>query len=132
MGRMDAQVKLRGFRVELGEIEATLINCPSVKECAVTVVEHSPGDKRLVAHVVGRDNGALDGNHLRSFLKENLPDYMIPSVFVTLEKMPLSPNGKIDRRALPAIEPLHFNLDSNYLTPRTPTEEILAASGVRC
>ncbi|HEV7398617.1 MAG TPA: amino acid adenylation domain-containing protein [Pyrinomonadaceae bacterium] len=126
VGRVDAQVKLRGFRVELGEIEATLINCPLVRECAVTVIEHGPGDKRLVAYVVGRDNDALDGNQLRSFLKDNLPDYMIPSVFLTLEKMPLLPNGKIDRRALPPIDPLQLNLDSNYLPASTPTEEILA------
>jgi amino acid adenylation domain-containing protein len=126
VGRMDAQVKLRGFRVELGEIEARLSEHHLVKECAVSVFEHGPGDKRLVAYVVGRDEGALDRNKLRSFLKDNLPDYMVPSVFFTLEKMPLLPNGKIDRRALPPIDPLHFNLDSNYLAPHTPTEEILA------
>jgi non-ribosomal peptide synthetase component F/acyl carrier protein len=126
VGRVDAQVKVRGFRVELGEIEARLIQCPLVKECAVAVVEPGPGDKRLVAYVVGRDNDAVDVNQLRSFLKENLPDYMIPSVFLMLEKMPLLPNGKIDRRALPPIDPLHLHLDSNYLPPSTPTEEILA------
>jgi len=126
VGRADAQVKLRGFRVELGEIEATLINCPSVKECAVTVVELGPGDKRLVAYVVGRGHDTLDVNQLRSFLKDNLPDYMIPSVFLSLEKMPLLPNGKIDRRSLPPIDPLQLNLESNYLPPNTPTEQILA------
>jgi amino acid adenylation domain-containing protein len=127
LGRMDVQVKLRGFRVELGEIEARLSEHPSVKECAVNVVELGPDDTRLVAYVVGRETGALDRNKLRSFLKENLPDYMVPSVFVSLEKMPLTPSGKIDRRGLPAIEPLHLNPDSSQFTPRTPTEEILAS-----
>jgi amino acid adenylation domain-containing protein len=126
VGRVDAQVKVRGFRIELGEIEAVLSNCPAISECAMAVLEQGAGDKRLVAYVVGQDNSELDSNKLRSFLKDKLPDYMIPSLFVTLDKMPLMPNGKIDRRALPQIDPLHFNIESSHLAPRTPTEEILA------
>lgn len=116
LGRLDHQVKIRGFRIELGEIETALLACPGVQACAVIVREDKPGDKRLVAYVVeqscelevaiGKEAQTATRNlqpaTLREHLKTNLPDHMIPSAFVMLDALPLSPNGKIDSRALPA------------------------------
>jgi amino acid adenylation domain-containing protein len=122
LGRIDHQVKLRGYRIELGEIEAALVQHPDVDQAVVTAREDSPGDKRLVAYVVG--NAEVDV--LRGHLKQSLPDYMVPSAFVMLEALPLSPNGKIDRKALPAPEQGAV-ARSEYVAPRTPTEEVLAS-----
>ncbi len=104
LGRTDQQVKLRGFRIELGEIEALLWQYPAVKEAIVIARQDQPGEPRLVAYVVGQaqNNEELDIQALRTYLKARLPSYMIPSAFVTLHALPLTPTGKIDRRALPA------------------------------
>ena len=126
VGRADAQVKVRGYRIELGEIEAVLSRYPGVRECVIAVLEQVASDKKLVAYVVGRGDVTLDSGELRGFLKDKLPDYMIPFAFQTIDKMPLTPSGKIDRRALPALDPLYLTLDAGYQAPRTPTEEILA------
>ncbi|HET6345278.1 MAG TPA: AMP-binding protein, partial [Myxococcota bacterium] len=104
LGRRDEQVKVRGFRIELGEIEAALGGHDGVREAVVVVSEDEGGEKRLVAYVVGQDGEEASSSELRSYLKEKLPEYMIPSQFVRLAEMPLTPSGKVDRRALPAPE----------------------------
>ncbi|WNG36166.1 amino acid adenylation domain-containing protein [Archangium violaceum] len=124
-GRLDSQVKLRGFRIELGEIESILDKHPSVRQCVVIAREDRPGDKRLVAYVVTAGQQAPAASELRAYLKEHLPEYMVPSAFVVLEQLPLTPNGKVNRKALPAPEVTAS--DAEYIAPRTPTEEQLAA-----
>jgi amino acid adenylation domain-containing protein len=102
LGRIDQQVKIRGFRIELGEIEALLRNHPGIREALVLAREDHPGDKRLVAYVVSRIDGTPTADELKSALQEKLPHYMVPSTFVFLQEIPLTPNGKVDRKALPA------------------------------
>jgi amino acid adenylation domain-containing protein len=107
LGRVDNQVKVRGHRVELEEIEAVLAEHPAVRQAAVAIRERISGDQRLVAYFVSAEAPAPLANELRSFLKRKLPDYMIPGAFVPMDTLPLSPNGKVDRRALPAPDPKH-------------------------
>ncbi|RKZ51510.1 MAG: non-ribosomal peptide synthetase, partial [Candidatus Parabeggiatoa sp. nov. 3] len=127
LGRIDNQVKIRGFRIELGEIEAALAQHPFVTESAVIVHEASKTDKRLVAYLVPHQGQVIENTALRDFLKERLPDYMIPSAFVTLENLPLTPNGKIDRRALSQLSVSHSQLsEKTFVAPRTADEELLA------
>ncbi|RMN29860.1 Non-ribosomal peptide synthetase, terminal component, partial [Pseudomonas coronafaciens pv. zizaniae] len=104
LGRNDDQVKIRGFRVELGEIESQLAVCPGVREAVVLAREYSPGDKRLVAYLTAQEGAVLSAAQLREQLSQGLTEHMIPSAFVTLASFPLTPNGKLDRRALPAPE----------------------------
>ncbi|QMS92433.1 NcpB [Nostoc edaphicum CCNP1411] len=125
LGRIDNQVKIRGFRIELGEIEAALSQHKDVQTSVVIVREDIPGDKRLVAYIVPQPQITPTVSVLRSFLKEKLPEYMIPSAIAILESLPLTSNGKINRRALPAPEP-SGTLSDKYVAPRTPLEEILA------
>jgi len=129
LGRNDEQVKIRGFRIELGEIEAQLTKHPQVKEGVVLARQGGPGEKRLVAYVVPRTTSCTDGplkaETLRARLKDVLPDYMVPSAFVILERMPLTPNGKLDRRALPAPE-IDAYTSRQYEPPQGEVEEILA------
>jgi amino acid adenylation domain-containing protein/thioester reductase-like protein len=127
LGRDDHQVKIRGFRIELGEIEAQLLRHEQVKEAVVLAREDSPGENRLVAYVVPRDQAApeLGAEELRSHLKFALPEYMVPSAFVVIKRMPLTPNGKIDRRSLPAPDPEAY-LRRQYTSPQGEAEEILA------
>jgi amino acid adenylation domain-containing protein/thioester reductase-like protein len=126
LGRIDHQLKVRGFRIELGEIEAVLNQHPAVRENVVVVREDERGDKRLVAYVVHQPEQTLTITELRSFLKEKLPEYMVPSVFVQLEALPLTPNGKVDRYALPALEQTRPEQEAVYVAPRTPLEQQLA------
>ncbi|NSZ87686.1 serine hydrolase, partial [Agrobacterium tumefaciens] len=123
LGRADHQVKIRGFRIELGEVEAVLLSHPDVRQAVVIAHEDQTGDKRLVAYVVGE----ASPRDLRAHILNTLPDYMTPAAFVALEAMPLTTNGKIDRAALP--HPTNDNglARADYVAPRTPTEEILAA-----
>jgi len=102
LGRIDHQVKIRGFRIELGEIETVLRQHSGINETVVVAREDNPGDKRVVAYFVPTRDAPPTTAELRSFLREKLPEYMLPSIFVTLRSMPLTPNGKVDRRALPA------------------------------
>ncbi|MFL6284241.1 MAG: amino acid adenylation domain-containing protein [Pyrinomonadaceae bacterium] len=130
LGRVDHQVKVRGFRVELGEIEAALRALPGVQDAAVVAREDGEGaGKQLVAYVESRPGDAVvSAGELRRQLKERLPEYMVPSAFVLLEKFPLTPNGKLDRKALPAPE--RVDAPGGYVEPRTATEEMLA--GIWC
>jgi amino acid adenylation domain-containing protein len=125
VGRADEQVKVRGYRVELGEVEARLRRVGGVRRAAVVAREDAPGDRRLVAYVVGDDN-TVSVDRLQKILREGLPEYMIPSAFVVLEELPLTPNGKVDRRALPAPDQTHAEPGGVYVAPRTPVEELLA------
>jgi aspartate racemase len=127
VGRIDYQVKIRGFRIELGEIEAVLAQHPKVLQAVVIAREDEPGEKRLVAYVVPKQEQAVTSQELRGLLKEKLPDYMVPSTFVILDTLPLTLTGKIDRRALPAPDKTPRSIDVNFVAPRTPTEEVLTA-----
>ena len=119
LGRIDQQVKVRGFRIELGEVEAALTAHAEVRDAVVLARQSAAGDKRLVAYVVG----TADAEALRNHLAASLPDYMVPSAFVALEALPLTANGKVDRKALPDAD--LSSAQGEYVAPRTPTEEAL-------
>ncbi|ARU62662.1 hypothetical protein CBW65_18040 [Tumebacillus avium] len=125
LGRLDNQVKIRGFRIELGEIEAVLTQHPEIQECVVVAREDVPGDKRLVAYLVAGRDQTPDLGEVRAYLKAHLPAYMVPAFCMQLDQIPLSPNGKVDRRQLPAPEA--GERLTEYVAPRTPTEERLVA-----
>jgi amino acid adenylation domain-containing protein len=142
LGRCDEQVKLHGFRIELGEVEALLEQCPLVRKSTVLVREDVRGHKRLIAYIVVGDSKVLardsQSNDLQSltthlhqelhmFMKERLPEYMIPARFIVLDALPLTPNGKIDRRALPMPDQIQPELEDTFVAPRTPVEATLAA-----
>ncbi len=125
LGRIDNQVKIRGFRIELGEIETVLKQHSQVQSSVIIDQEDTSGNKRLVAYIVPQKETTPTPHELRQFLKEKLPDYMIPSAFVIMESLPLTPNGKIDRRALPETN-LCGEIELNFVAPRNLEEEILA------
>jgi natural product biosynthesis luciferase-like monooxygenase protein len=127
LGRVDHQVKLRGHRIELGEIETVLRKFPAVRETVVVAREVAPGDQRLVAYFVSAAAPPPSDAELRDFLRVKLPDYMMPAMFVPLEKLPLTPNGKIDRRALPVPALDRARLDTAFVAPSAGAEETIAA-----
>jgi amino acid adenylation domain-containing protein len=122
LGRKDARVKIKGYRIEIPEVEAALLNISSVKEAVVIAQDGPAGDKRLVAYVVTVADGAPSVRMFWEALRGKLPDYMVPSAFVILESLPLLPNGKVDRRALPAPGRTRPQLDNPLVPPRTPVE----------
>jgi amino acid adenylation domain-containing protein len=126
LGRSDHQVKIRGFRIELGEIEGTLGRHPAVLQAIVQAQEVEPGEKRLVAYVVAERESRPTASELRGFLKDKLPEHMVPAVFVLLDVFPLTANGKVNRHALPAPDDRRPELDQVFVACRTPTEELLA------
>lgn len=129
LGREDFQVKVQGFRIELGEIEVALIQHPAVKDAVVVARagERIAGDRVLVGYVVPKDGSAVNGSDLRDFLKAKLPPYMVPAVIVALDRLPLTSNGKVDRKALPAPDLAASERDDAYQAPRTDLERELAA-----
>ncbi|HEX7242949.1 MAG TPA: amino acid adenylation domain-containing protein, partial [Longimicrobiaceae bacterium] len=126
LGRADQQVKVRGFRIEPGEVEAALRALPGVRDAVVVARADGSGDLRLVGYVVGGEEGAPPADAMREALRGRLPEYMVPSALVSLEAIPLTANGKVDRAALPAPEGASASAAA-YVAPRTPEEEALAA-----
>ncbi len=126
VGRTDHQVKIRGFRIESGEVEAALREHPGVADAVVLAREAQHGQAQLVGYVVPASGAAPTAGELRAFLKEKLPDYMLPSAFVSLDKLPLTSTGKLDRAALPALDPVAADGATAYVAPRNAAEETLA------
>jgi iturin family lipopeptide synthetase A len=126
LGRIDHQVKIRGYRIEPGEIEAHLAQHPALKEATIAGREIEPGVKRLIAYVVPRESGAITNRELRRYLEDKLPEYMVPSAFVTLDAMPLTASGKIDRQALPLPAFEREDVAESFVAPKSPVEEVLA------
>lgn len=127
LGRFDHQIKIRGFRIELGEIEATLDSHPGVRESVVLAKADQRGDKRLTAYLVPARKPAPDVGVLREFLKEKLPDYMVPAIFMMLDEFPLTPNGKVNRRALPEPEQQRQRSSAALVSPQNELERQIAA-----
>ncbi|MEH2082675.1 MAG: amino acid adenylation domain-containing protein [Nostoc sp.] len=127
LGRIDNQVKLRGFRIELGEIEATLLEHPGVQESVVVVHEDASGNQRLVAYIVLRADLSTSISELSQFLKQKLPEYMVPSAYLQLDALPLTSNGKINRKSLLVVEEFRPELKVTYSPPTTEVEQTIAA-----
>ncbi|WP_414572309.1 amino acid adenylation domain-containing protein [Nostoc sp. CCY 9925] len=125
IGRIDHQVKIRGFRIELREIEAVLGQHSEVQQVVVLMREDESGNKCLASYIIPNQESSVRVSDLRHFLKEKLPEYMIPSVFILLETLPLTPNGKVDRQALPALDTVRPELEEGFVQPQTRTEKIL-------
>ncbi len=125
-GRIDDQVKIHGFRIELSEISSVLRQYPDIQETAVLAREDDSDNKHLVAYIVPQPSSEFSVSDLRNFLKEKLPEYMIPSAFVRLKALPLTPNGKVDRQALPSPDSVRPELEGRFVAPRTPVEETIA------
>ncbi len=125
LGRIDHQVKIRGFRIELGEVEGVLGQHPSVRNAAVVAHEYTPSDKRLVAYIVAHQAHAPTTDELQGFIKAKLPDHMLPAAFIFLETLPLTPTGKVDRRALPVPDTSRPDLAGAFVPARNAVEQVL-------
>jgi hypothetical protein len=125
LGRIDHQVKVRGYRIELGEIESRIKEAGAVGNCVVVLREDRPGDQRLTAYYVPRDGQAVSVFEVRRHLQSKLPEYMVPQHYVELESIPMTPNGKVDRKALPKPETDGAS-EQGYVAPRTETEQKIA------
>jgi hypothetical protein len=129
LGRMDFQVKVRGYRIELGEIEATLLAQPGIVRAVVIAREDRPGEVRLIAYVVPQPGHVLAGAELRQHLQKSLPEYFVPQLFVEVPAIPVLPNGKVDRKALPPPSEAVVNRsDTAALLPRTATESLVVSA----
>lgn len=126
LGRIDHQVKIRGYRIEPGEVEDVLSRHPAVREAVVIARGEASGDKRLAAYVVAHPNQSPHTGELQNYLRAKMPDYMVPSVFVMLERLPLTPNGKLNRRALPEPDRSRPELEKECVAPRTGVEKTVA------
>lgn len=126
-GRVDFQVKIRGFRIELGEIESVLTEHFQIQQAVVIVSGAGTEDKKLVAYLVPEQDATIAINEVRSYLRSKLPEYMVPAIFVILERFPLNTSGKVDRKALPAPEMTSVDRTGVFIAPRNPEEEVLAA-----
>jgi amino acid adenylation domain-containing protein len=126
LGRTDNQVKVRGYRIELGEIESVLKQHPAVEQSVVLVRKDNPGDQRLVAYVVSKQQSPPTVSELCSFMRKKLSEYMVPSVFIFLDTLPLTANGKVNRQALPVPDQSRPDLENAFVAPRTAVEEVLA------
>jgi acyl carrier protein len=126
IGRKDFQVKIRGHRVELGEIEVALLDHPGIKDAVVLAREDGPDAVRLVAYIVLVQKPGPTSLELRNCLRDRVPDHKVPSGFVMLDALPLLPSGKVNRQALPQPQPTRSLLEAAFVSPRTPVEEVLA------
>jgi amino acid adenylation domain-containing protein len=124
LGRRDEQVKIRGYRIEPGEIEAALMSHDQVADAVVMARDEGASEKRLIGYIVGK-GGELNRRQIKDYLSQKLPDYMLPSELVILDRMPLTANGKVDRKALPSPDQSHYELEGTYVAPSSPVEEIL-------
>ncbi|MEW6736123.1 MAG: amino acid adenylation domain-containing protein, partial [Acidobacteriota bacterium] len=131
IGRIDNQIKLRGFRIELAEIEAKLNEHRQVRECVVVASEGSSIEKRLIAYLVTEAGENISTAQLQHYLQDKLPEYMLPSAYVQIERLPLTANGKVDRRALPAPDCSRTDIEQTITAPRNPLEEVIAAIWTR-
>ncbi len=133
IGRIDQQVKIRGYRIETGEIEHVLLQCTGVRDAVVAIREDEPGDKRLIAYLIpekqaaGSTETTIDVSAIRKYAKSILPDYMLPSAYVLMDRLPLNANGKLDRAELPAPNAANRAVESDYTAPRTDEEQQIAA-----
>jgi amino acid adenylation domain-containing protein len=126
LGRVDHQVKIRGFRIELGEIEMALAKAPGISQAVVVARPDGSGEQRLVAYVIAQPGSQADAAMLRTQLSMQLPEYMVPSVFVPLDAFPLTPNGKVDRKALPSPDGQQLAISTNYVSPASNKECVIA------
>ena len=127
LGRTDHQVKVRGFRIELGEVESVINSYPDVIHSAVVVIGDTPSERKLAAYIMPEPNTDIDIDELRLFMRESIPEYMLPAAFMVLEQFPLNTNGKVDRSRLPEVDSVQHDLRKAFIPPRTEKEHKIAS-----